>query len=64
MITQRSVRRDSTPQVSESESRAKALTVTGSGTVIVEVSSAVKLLKDNGTLDAIKKYMQPRYARR
>jgi hypothetical protein len=44
--------------------RPNALTVTDSGTVIVEVSSAARLLKENGTLDAMKKYMQPRYAKR
>lgn len=36
------------------------VTSTNSGTVMVDPSKAMRLLKENGTLDAIKKYMKPK----
>lgn len=45
-------------------SQSSSLVVTNSGTVMVDASSAARLLRRNGTFKAIEKYMKPLYRKK
>lgn len=45
------------------ESKTPEVEVTPSGMVIIDPSRAIQAIRDNGTMDAVKKYMKPRFKR-